>query len=76
MPEKHITLTVFPNGYVAIYDARDSFIGETKAIPVPSHGDLIDRDMVLKKSWDMDTFYDAVRFAPTIIPAEKEEDDG
>ena len=40
-------------------------------IPVPDHGDLIDRDMVLKKAWDVETFVDAVKYAPTIIPADK-----
>ena len=46
IPEKQTldTLTIFPNGYVAIYDAKDSFIGETKAFPVPKHGRLIDAD--------------------------------
>lgn len=41
-------------------------------ISVPDHGNLIDRDMVLKKAWDVETFVDAVRFAPTIIPADKD----
>lgn len=44
----------------------------TKAIFIPDHGDLIDRDMVLEKAWDVETFVDAVRFAPTIIPADKD----
>jgi hypothetical protein len=84
MPEKHITLNIFPNGYVAIYDATDSFIGETKAFPVPKHGDLIDKyDLKNKKiaidydEWD-DTFEDGLLFvtdlidnAPVIIPAEE-----
>lgn len=39
-------------------------------IEVPKHGDLIDRDMVLEKAWDVETFVDAVRFAPTIIESE------
>lgn len=42
-------------------------------IAVPDHGDLIDRDMVLKKAWDVETFVDAVKYAPTIIPAEEGE---
>lgn len=46
LPEKQTTLTIFPNGYVAIYDAKDSFIGETKAFPVPSHGRLVDLDKI------------------------------
>ena len=42
-------------------------------ISVPDHGDLIDRDMVLEKAWDVETFGDAVKYAPTIIPAEEGE---
>lgn len=49
MPEKQTILTIYPNGYVAIYDAKESFIGETKAFPVPKHGDLIDRQKLNKK---------------------------
>lgn len=40
-------------------------------IEVPKHGDLIDRDMVLEKAWDVETFVDAVKYAPTIIEAEE-----
>jgi len=42
-------------------------------VEVPNHGDLIDRDMVMEKAWDMETFADAVKHAPTIIPADREE---
>lgn len=42
-------------------------------VAVPKHGDLIDRDMVLEKAWDVETFVDAVKYAPTIIPAEEGE---
>ena len=55
MPEKQTTLTIFPNGYVAIYDAKDSFIGEAKAFPVPPHGRLGDLDKLIEKIdgiWD------------------------
>lgn len=40
-------------------------------IEVPKHGDLIDRDMVLEKAWDVETFVDAVKYAPTIIESEE-----
>ncbi len=43
------------------------------AVPVRDHGDLIDRDMVLRKAWDVETFVDAVKYAPSIIPAEEGE---
>lgn len=77
MPTKQTTFTIFPNGYVAIYDAQDSFIGETKAIPVPPHGRLGDLDR-LEAQWancDHGAYYDKTNFvrsiqkAPTIIPA-------
>ena len=66
-----LCVNIYPDGKVCInLDLECNRIAT--AVPVPPHGDLVDRDMVLKKSWDMETFYDAVRFAPTIIPAESE----
>ena len=41
-------------------------------VAVPDHGDLIDRDMVLEKAWDVETFVDAVKYAPTIMAADKD----
>ena len=48
MPEKQTILTIVPTGYVAIYDAKDSFIGETKAFHVPPHGRLVDADALVQ----------------------------
>ena len=80
MPTKQTTVTIFPNGYVAIYDARDSFIGETRAVAVPEHGDLIDRQALEAKmktrSWYVGRASDPdclVADAPTVIPTDKEE---
>ena len=83
IPEKHTlyTLTIFPNGYVAIYDVKDSFIGETKAVSVPPHGDLIERDAAYDKIAeqeggnyvDMDVVDMGLNETPVIIPAEEEE---
>ena len=42
------------------------------AITVPPHGDLIDRDFVMKRAWDMETFADAVKYAPAIIETEED----
>lgn len=63
-----------------------AYVGERppmyKAIPVPPHGDLIDRDVLLKKCEfactddDEDVRvvrYSAIESAPTIIPAEQSE---
>ena len=85
MPEKQTTLTIFPNGYVAIYDAKDSFIGETKAFPVPPHGRLIDGGVAegiyfTEEDENGKDFCDGILYAadwiskqPTIIPAEEEK---
>lgn len=83
MPEEHTlyTLTIFHNGYVAIYDVKDSFIGETKAVPVPPHGDLIERraayDKIAEQEGgnyvDMDAVDMGLNETPTIIPAEEGE---
>ena len=84
IPEKQTlnTFTIFPNGYVAIYDAKDSFIGEAKAFSVPPHGRLIDADALIAKcgGWYTEEgtdigFIGSVKQlldeeAPTIIPAE------
>ena len=70
IPTSPVLFCIHPDGKV--FADLEGGWKEYQAVPVPKHGDLIDRDMVLKKSWDMDTFYDAVRFAPTIIPEESE----
>lgn len=44
MPKEMRTLTIFPNGYVAVYNSFDTFVSETKAIQIPPHGRLIDAD--------------------------------
>ena len=86
MPEKHITLNIFPNGYVAIQDATDSFIGETKAFPIPPHGRLIDANALEDEDPDVcnsfmrDGYVESYKWrysheqitnALTIIPAEE-----
>ena len=85
---------ICPNGYVALYDAKASFIGDYKAISIPPHGRLIDADALRQamyheafetdspmQKWDSGCWIRYKMFerteetAPTIIPAE-EEDDG
>ena len=44
MPTQAQTAVIFPNGYVALYDLKESFIGGCKAIFVPPHGRLGDLD--------------------------------
>ena len=62
----------YPQSADMIYDIADGIPQFCPLIAVPDHGDLIDRDMVLKKAWDVETFVDAVKYAPTIISADKE----
>lgn len=59
---------------IAISPAEDDigYWKEYPLVPVPPHGDLIDRD-ALMRSDDMETLYDALRYAPTIIPEEEVE---
>ena len=91
MPKKHsyITITIWPNGIASygLFDREEHLCNfqETKAVPVPEHGRLIDADeLTLKKKFMLSgmgftTFtVEAVLIhdienAPTIIPAEEGE---
>lgn len=43
-------------------------------IPVPDHGDLIDRDACVNYARDNDSHaWESLAYAPTIIPADKED---
>ena len=43
-------------------------------IPVPDHGDLIDRDACVNYARDNDSHaWESLVYAPTIIPADKED---
>jgi len=79
MPNKKngAVLIIYPGGKCAFEDGKTY-----QAVPVPPHGDLIDRDKFRSTvfigeqclySWD--ELEDAIDYAPTIIPAEppKEE---
>lgn len=90
MPKNgHITITISDNGDVVcnseVIDGKYQYrsygrIG--KAIPVPDHGRLIDTDAVSLEGgpyeydewckWALEQYQDA----PTIIPADKEVDNG
>ena len=77
MPKNHpICIVIDASGQARKYDiVNDKYADDEvfEANNVPDHGDLIDRDVVMARSWDMETFFDAVKDAPTIIPADKEE---
>lgn len=77
MPNKKngSVLIIYPNGDAVFEDGY-----HYKAVPVPPHGDLIDRDKFRNTvfigeqclySWD--ELEDAIDYAPTIIPAEEVE---
>ena len=67
MPMGGRILIVFPSGRVleVSADATQDIFRETQAVPVPPHGDLIDRDAY---AYPGDLIYE-----PVIIPAEEGE---
>lgn len=80
-----VTLRVFPDGQCFLYSwcGNDfDFMEHLTAVPVPPHGDLIERNALFKKCefvcTDDDEDIRAVRYsiienAPTIIPASEED---
>ena len=76
MPNKKngAVLIIYPDGKCAFEDGKTY-----QAIPVPPHGDLIERDKLREKEFvhDGDAYAVVmsrdVRNAPTIIPAEEGE---
>ena len=74
-----MVITLYPNGHVAEYVGDMGRVWE--AVPVPPHGDLIDRDalmqhevLLLRDGGRLPIIYASyVRNAPTIIPAEEGE---
>lgn len=83
MPKIGETLTIYPDGKVIRFN---SYTGETvrikgEAVPVPQHGDLIDRDEVMKKlmkkhsSWfyEGDEVCESIKAALAVIPGDAEE---
>jgi len=81
----YINMEIPTKGYRLILVHADGTVqisdGETTAVPVPPHGDLIDRDALYKEfersGWfnnaDRDIAEDALLDAPTIILAEEDE---
>lgn len=90
MPMGGRILIVFPSGRVSEVsaDATQEIFRETQAIPVPPHGDLVDRDEMRKtiKPWSPEdeiagcTFdtvkklmHTMISRAPVVIPAKEGE---
>ena len=72
-----VSVIIFPNGKVSLaHDRR--FAEYAEAVPVPPHGDLVDRDVLKKQGYffpcAIGTEYTiplrALREAPAVIPAE------
>ena len=84
MPKDEEIILVYPDGNAALFarmdiDVLDFALKDSKAIPVPDHGDLIDRDTALdslmngmvmtgNQSRAMDCLNEI--YVPTIIPAD------
>ena len=79
---KYLTINIWPNGTTSygIFNREENLctFKETKAISVPSHGDLIDRDMLtISTAVPLDgkpyqyVSINNIKAAPLIIPAEK-----
>ena len=77
MPKDGQMLVIFPDGtsYVCFNGMRER-LAQTKAVPVPPHGRLIDAKKLFARVTDYyGTSYtiDMICDAPTIIPAEEEK---
>lgn len=90
MPEKDgvWTLRIWGNGQVERLEGYHSFLlSGVKAIPVPSHGRLVDADALIRRIYDAakqqpeiadlyedeaDSMIAWLKTAPTIIPADKD----
>ena len=74
MPKKHpVTVTIFPDGISVVKTISGRRFTAT-AVPVPPHGDLIDRDACVNYARDNDSHaWESLAYAPTIIPADKED---
>ena len=60
------------------YDDKLYAVAHEQIIPLPDHGDLIDREVALYKANRAITIQDAIDAildAPTVIPAERSEDE-
>lgn len=86
MPQDYaVVVKIFPDGSVGtipyIQFFKVDLIEGAQAVPVPPHGDLIDRDAAAEKIWDdmrfpsnlanAQFFVNELREMPTIIPAEE-----
>ena len=76
--DEAIALYIYPDGRVKLWRPQDAVSHEYKAVSVPPHGDLIDRDPFIefiKTHWNSygQWFVKQLKARPTIIPAEEGE---
>ena len=78
--ETYLDLVITADGNVCCYDNEG--VGVAKAFALPDHGDLIDREELLKKKMKMDAFVALewvsdvdICLERTVIPAERSEDE-
>ena len=72
-----LRLIIHSNGQVII--SHQTYYEEAEAVPVPPHGDLIDRDALLDTAtihWSQTTNescfpIDEIEYAPTVIPKDE-----
>ena len=77
MPPKGQMLVIFPDGTIYVcFNGMREHLAQTKAVPVPPHGDLIDRDALKTKHHWTDDYYETeyvevedIDAAPVIISA-------
>lgn len=76
--DEAVALYIYPDGRVKLWRPQAVVSHEYKAVPVPPHGDLIDRNELEENCMKEDSFLAELLFrkvsnAPTIIPAEEGE---
>lgn len=76
---KYVDVRIFRDGTATTSSAEEPFYKKMDVVEVPTpHGDLIDRDALIKQArtqfdWNDVVDVEDITNAPTIIPAEKNE---
>lgn len=75
--DENVYTRLFDNGEASLTDMLTACVAIRKGAPLPAkHGDLIDRKELMNAPYRKGGFvewYDEIKYAPTIIPADKEE---
>lgn len=51
--DEAVALYIYPDGRVKLWRPQAAVSHEFEAVPVPTHGDLIDRDALIKDGWSI-----------------------